>query len=411
MRRFILGALLLYAAPLLAQDQGQQSAGIVFYSPSSSSGAGSGLTIGTTTITSGTDTRVPFDDAGTLNEDAGLTYTKGTTTLAATHLLGATNACAFAADAAAGSVCLVQNGIHSEGATADTKHLYYVFGDHTGAITKTVLASSNGTGGVITAGSGDNYFGTASLLPNSYWYGDGSGLFSGTVTAGQAAMVGAFADQASNALSSLVQYGSTVGGTSFGVTRSSYGGLFADGSSLGGLLIGTLVSKPVIIGTNNLPALSFDTSQNSQLTPGVWTAKTATLTKTAIVRDGWTRMDFTNAMVVALGASLTGNIEMGQLPANSQIENARLQVTTTCGGTTTLTVSCGITGAGYTDIFTAENFQAAAGTRYVTTMAYPGEDVGSSATSAFCRFTSTISNLSAVTTCTGTLWVKSAVLP
>ena len=42
MHKFILGALLLCAAPLLAQDQGQQSAGIVFYSPSSSSGGSVG---------------------------------------------------------------------------------------------------------------------------------------------------------------------------------------------------------------------------------------------------------------------------------------------------------------------------------------------------------------------------------
>lgn len=39
---------------------------------------GSGLTVGTTTITSGTDTRVPFNDAGVYGEDAGLTYNKTT---------------------------------------------------------------------------------------------------------------------------------------------------------------------------------------------------------------------------------------------------------------------------------------------------------------------------------------------
>lgn len=45
-----------------------------------SSGSGS-ITIGTTTITSGTDTRVLFDDGGVIGESSGLTYTKGTTTL------------------------------------------------------------------------------------------------------------------------------------------------------------------------------------------------------------------------------------------------------------------------------------------------------------------------------------------
>lgn len=47
----------------------------------SAASGSSGITIGTTTITSGTDTRVLFDDAGVIGESAGLTYTKGTTTL------------------------------------------------------------------------------------------------------------------------------------------------------------------------------------------------------------------------------------------------------------------------------------------------------------------------------------------
>lgn len=43
---------------------------------------GGGITVGTTAITSGTDTRVPFNDAGVYNEDAGLTYNKTTDFLA-----------------------------------------------------------------------------------------------------------------------------------------------------------------------------------------------------------------------------------------------------------------------------------------------------------------------------------------
>jgi hypothetical protein len=37
---------------------------------------GSGITVGTTTITSGTSTRIPFNDGGVYNEDAGLVYDK-----------------------------------------------------------------------------------------------------------------------------------------------------------------------------------------------------------------------------------------------------------------------------------------------------------------------------------------------
>lgn len=53
-------------------------------------GSSSGITIGTTTITSGTDTRVLFDDGGKVGESAGLTYVKGTGTLSATVLSGGT---------------------------------------------------------------------------------------------------------------------------------------------------------------------------------------------------------------------------------------------------------------------------------------------------------------------------------
>ena len=45
------------------------------------SAASGGLTTGTTTITSGTDTRVLFNDGGVLGEDAGFTFTKATDTL------------------------------------------------------------------------------------------------------------------------------------------------------------------------------------------------------------------------------------------------------------------------------------------------------------------------------------------
>src|ERR1019366_5324021 len=45
-----------------------------------SSGA-SGITIGTTAITSGTNTRILFDDSGVVGESAGLTFTKATSPL------------------------------------------------------------------------------------------------------------------------------------------------------------------------------------------------------------------------------------------------------------------------------------------------------------------------------------------
>lgn len=50
-------------------------------------GGGSGITIGTTTITSGTDTRVLFDDGGVVGENAGFTYSKTLQKLTASGLV------------------------------------------------------------------------------------------------------------------------------------------------------------------------------------------------------------------------------------------------------------------------------------------------------------------------------------
>ena len=50
------------------------------------SSAASGITVGSSAITSGTNTRVLFDDSATLGESAGLTYVKASGTLAATVL-------------------------------------------------------------------------------------------------------------------------------------------------------------------------------------------------------------------------------------------------------------------------------------------------------------------------------------
>ena len=70
------------------------------------------------------------------------------------------------------------------------------------------------------------------------------------------------------------------------------------------------------------------------------------------------------ADVVALGAALTGNILLASLPAGTRVAHATLHIITPFAGTTTLTASVGITGAAYTDIITASNIKAAAGTDY-----------------------------------------------
>lgn len=48
--------------------------------------AASGITVGTSVITSGTNTRVLFDDSGLVGESAGLTYVKATGTITASNV-------------------------------------------------------------------------------------------------------------------------------------------------------------------------------------------------------------------------------------------------------------------------------------------------------------------------------------
>lgn len=54
-------------------------------------GGASGITVGTTTITSGTDTRVPFNDGGVYGEDAGIVFNKTTDALTIGGVLNAGN--------------------------------------------------------------------------------------------------------------------------------------------------------------------------------------------------------------------------------------------------------------------------------------------------------------------------------
>lgn len=111
----------------------------------------SGITIGTSVITGGTDTRVLFDDAGVVGESAGLTYTKASGTLAATALVGITPLTvfhdAFVRTTSAGSL-----GI------ATTGQSYILTG--AGAATAQVTPSGTWQG----SAAGDTYAGV--LLPN-----------------------------------------------------------------------------------------------------------------------------------------------------------------------------------------------------------------------------------------------------
>ena len=143
-----------------------------------------------------------------------------------------------------------------------------------------------------------------------------------------------------------------------------------------------------------------------------------TQTSNAFLRQTVTRFDFTNAMVTALGAVLTGNITVATLPAKTVVKSVWTVVQTACGGTTTMTMGVGRTSALYVDYVSAGNMQASAGTVYGATSGTRGTnntgyDVPSytGTTALIAIFTSTVSNLSSATTCTGSVYVESYIAP
>ncbi len=74
-----------------------------------------------------------------------------------------------------------------------------------------------------------------------------------------------FIAQEPNVQLASVAYGATFAGTTFGLTNAGKAGLLASGTSLTGLLIGTLTSDAITFGTNNTSAMTIDTSQRTIL--------------------------------------------------------------------------------------------------------------------------------------------------
>lgn len=105
-------------------------------------GSGSGgITISTTTITGGTNTRVLFDDNGVVGEDSGLSYVKGTKTLT---LVGAGVAYSGAISAAAWTTTgLIRQ--HTAATLTDTSSSGTVAAAYTNAFGGNTIAASSAT--------------------------------------------------------------------------------------------------------------------------------------------------------------------------------------------------------------------------------------------------------------------------
>ena len=205
-----------------------------------------------------------------------------------------------------------------------------------------------------------------------------------------------------------------------------------------GVFDNTTAAADILIGTDNTAATSntaawagwriVDGGQQ-QNGLGVLTSSTMTPTIVSEQRTVTHSYAWTNAMVTALGAVLTGDITVATLPAKTRVDGALVVIDTAAGGVTTLTVSCGdaIGGAPFNQYIVASDAKAAANTVYgdlisgaetgtalfdATTKWFPNYVPSYTTTTLVtCRFISTGTNLNTVTTSTGRVILTTTLLP
>lgn len=155
-----------------------------------------------------------------------------------------------------------------------------------------------------------------------------------------------------------------------------------------------------------------------QLTQNALTAATMTVTNNAVAKSSVTRVDWTNAMVTALGATTAGDVSVITLPAKTIVRNAYVVITGAAGTVSTLTVSLGRTGASYIDYIVASDAKAAANTVYGDASAERGTNLTgydlpsfTGTTTLQAHFVSTGGNLSTVTNSSGSIFIETATLP
>lgn len=140
------------------------------------------------------------------------------------------------------------------------------------------------------------------------------------------------------------------------------------------------------------------------------TAGTMTVTNAGNNAVMVSRYDWTNAMVVALGAVTTGNIAVCTLPVKTAVLNAWIVIDTPDTSTNALTVSCGVTAAAYTDYVAANNAKAAANTIY-SSAALTSFPSATGTTVVNAQFIKTTTNLNTVTGSTGHVYLVTQALP
>lgn len=429
--------------------------------------ASDGIKIGT--LVAG---RVTFAGAaGLLSDDADFTFATDTAT--ATNLVGSTSSCGGAALGAANSVCLGVNTITFENA-ADAFEFFLVGGNSTADQTLTCTGAASSLGCVVdspavptdgtTAGnslaltaspaipntgagtngaaaggsitltggnaardtSGDANGGNITITPGA---GIGTGttgvvdiggsttaprLIFGTAGTGfgtkNATQLSIFANstEIANVLSQIVRLNS---GVAFGWTNSATNASVAADAGLARSAAGVL---KVTNGTTGGGDLIIGT--------GILTASTMTAELTSLSKTVTSSYTWTNAQVVALGAALTGDINVATLPAKTQVLDAMVVITGQGAGTTTLTVSCGdaIGATPFINYVVPSDAKAAVNTVYGDAVAERGTSIDTefwylpsyvATTLVTCHFIATGANLDQVTGSTGRVILTTRLLP
>ena len=260
--------------------------------------------------------------------------------------------------------------------------------------------------------------------------------------------VGIGADASGGDVNVSVQ-GSAIGQTGAGNPRTNVGGAFfarrhtsAPLVGVAGLLGNTYptwedaaglfdngtFTAPVIVARDNGAALpttgatatvTVQDGATLQYGLGVLTSGTLTVEQQSIEAGGLIHSFlWTNAMVVALGANLTGDITVCTLPAKTVIKNAYVIITGAGAGPTTLTVAFGRTGAAYIDYIVASDAKAAANTVYGAVAGERGTNLTgydlpsyTGTTAVKLHFISTVLNLDQVTGSTGRVVIETSLIP
>jgi hypothetical protein len=131
---------------------------------------------------------------------------------------------------------------------------------------------------------------------------------------------------------------------------------------------------------------------------------------------------WTNAQVVALGAALTGDINMVTLPARTLVRNAYVVIDGAAVGVTTLTVSCGDANDGtpFDNYVLPSDAKAAANTVYGDAVGERGASIDvefyhvpsyTASKLVTCHFISTVDNLDQTTGSAGRLILETLSVP